>query len=473
VGLIFTSLILSGAAAAAIMLARRGNLALFDRWWRRRLLPDVEVNANRIGPARTAFAEAAQVLGLEHQARGMSFVLAGQHDGFYVHVEPLGLIIGEGHGVADVRVTLDGERCVRPELWLHSRTANDLDRDPHGRRPVPTGDEQFDARFGITGPEALVRALLGRRHRRSLLQLDGFLSVKEGRVIYTARCLPKGKDGIVEAIQNATALTRSLSIEKDAVLDQLLDNAIGDPTPGVRLLNLLVLIREHRSSSDVESACRRLLTDPVAAVRLEAAIALGLEGHATCVRIADDRSSGPAVVRARAIRHLARNLAFEDALPVLIRALGDPDREVRHSAIKSLGKLERPEVVAPLMAQLRTADDEETRAIAFALGRVRTSTAELALLRLLDHRALDVQSAAITSLGRVGTPASVPTLASYKERAPTSLRRTVDDTIEAIKARARAEPGRLSFVEGPDGGALSVADAPVGSLSPPASPTTE
>jgi bilin biosynthesis protein len=57
------------------------------------------------------------------------------------------------------------------------------------------------------------------------------------------------------------------------------------------------------------------------------------------------------------------------AVPALIQALGDSDRDVRRAAAEALGKLGDPQAVSPLIQALGDRSENVRRAAAEALGR--------------------------------------------------------------------------------------------------------
>lgn len=182
------------------------------------------------------------------------------------------------------------------------------------------------------------------------------------------------------------------------------------------------------------------------------------------------------------------DMACIEATPALLRALGDPDRDVRSSAARSLGRLEAPEAAEPLVQALvggtvarpisframldighpalpglrRMArfDDPELRAAAVeligwigeasdaellthavgdpaaevrarsaaALGRLGAGEGAEALTRALDDRIYFVRLQAARALGQVGEREAVPAL----------LRQARGDRFEAARAAAEA-----------------------------------
>jgi HEAT repeat protein len=120
---------------------------------------------------------------------------------------------------------------------------------------------------------------------------------------------------------------------------------------------------------------------------------------------------GDAELLAEAAAHADREVrrtaieAIPDRLsPALVAALGDPDEQVRLTAVGRLGAV-------PPLAFAATDPSRQVRArVAYALGMLGDPEATPALLRLLDDPEEQVRDKARDALGAVGGPAAVDAL---------------------------------------------------------------
>ncbi|HEX8701211.1 MAG TPA: HEAT repeat domain-containing protein, partial [Myxococcaceae bacterium] len=165
---------------------------------------------------------------------------------------------------------------------------------------------------------------------------------------------------------------------------------------------------------------RRMLTDPVAAVRHQAALLLEDDREAPGlweVRLDAVRTGQGASVRTEALRGLQALGLRDDAVPVLLDALRtDEEARVRGAAAQVLGEFapERPEVAQALVEALRDADAEVGTWAANSLSR-RGPTTEAVVPRLFavveDRNLKDsVRGRAAIALGQMGEHAVVPVL---------------------------------------------------------------
>jgi HEAT repeat protein len=91
--------------------------------------------------------------------------------------------------------------------------------------------------------------------------------------------------------------------------------------------------------------------------------------------------------------------------------LGDVQASVRASAVRALGRVREPAVLAPLATALADARPEVREAAAEALGASRDGRAVPALAAALGYEATVVRAAAARALAQLGPPAVVPAMA--------------------------------------------------------------
>ena len=119
---------------------------------------------------------------------------------------------------------------------------------------------------------------------------------------------------------------------------RLAENAQGDPEAGVRLQNLLLLIRELPGDPTTVAALRIACSDASPQVRLHAAKELGAEGHNVLVELAESIEDD--ACSAQAVSILDRELPFlpvERTRAILDRALGGRCIQTARACLEALG----------------------------------------------------------------------------------------------------------------------------------------
>ena len=113
------------------------------------------------------------------------------------------------------------------------------------------------------------------------------------------------------------------------------------------------------------------------------------------------------------------NLKEREAAPELIKALADPDLNVKHAAAEALGKIKDPRAVDALIEALHT-DMWLQFPAAVALGDLGDSRAVGPLCELLAVPGANIP--AIQALGKLGDPATLGALEPFLEDDEESLR---------------------------------------------------
>ncbi|MEZ4650386.1 MAG: HEAT repeat domain-containing protein [Candidatus Eisenbacteria bacterium] len=147
---------------------------------------------------------------------------------------------------------------------------------------------------------------------------------------------------------------------------------------------------------------------------------------------------GPAAPSARALdaRTEAAILSFEDARdpsPELLDFLSAPDAATRGRAAVALGRIGRPDEVAPLAALLQDPDVQVRRDAAFALGEIEDSTASFPLEELLlsgFEKDAEVRELAVYGIGKLG-------------RGAEACLEALHDGEESVQARALLSAWRI------------------------------
>jgi hypothetical protein len=327
-------------------------------------------------------------------------------------------------------------------------------------REIELGDAEFDDKFIVEGENGPVCALLGGMLRRQLL-----------RAVNECTSLDIGNGGLVARIPEQklpVLLPLLLDIsrrfaEPVDVKARIIQNARRDPESGVRLTNLHLLMREFPDDPEALQALRQARTDPNFGVRVQAAIALGDEGHSTLLEVA--KRSPDDEAGAQAIKHLGGKLNFEQTKKILARALNKGYPRMARACLEVLGQ-RRTVGIGTLTRVMTTRKDELAAAAALALGATGEEAAQAPLLQALQSDDGDLRQAAATALGKVGTADAVQPLKDAAERFWLSLglRRAARQAVAEIHARVGATPGQLSLAEA-EAGQLSLAQDGAGQLA--------
>ena len=108
------------------------------------------------------------------------------------------------------------------------------------------------------------------------------------------------------------------------------------------------------------------------------------------------------------------------AVPHLLAALKDGNRQVRHSAADALGEIRDSQAVEPLIAVLENADEDwevQSRA-AESLGKLGDLRATETLMASLTNMVSHVRYMAVVALGEIGDPAAEEALTSTAQYDP-------------------------------------------------------
>lgn len=334
---------------------------------------------------------------------------------------------------------------IRPESLLQLAPESEI------------GDQAFDDAFFIEGPVRMAAALLDAEIRRLLLDLN-----RENRVeIHLGGIRAEGSDEKVLSL-----LPRLLDIGQRLaqpmnVSQRLAENACKDPRPGVRLQNLLLLIREQPRDAGIVEAFRAACSDPSPQIRLHAAQELGTEGHGVLLEIAESLVSDD--LSAGAVSALGRGLPFERAQPLLNRAMKLSRLETARACLDVIGRSGDAAAVGVLAKMLT---GELAADAAQALGETGSPEAERPLLRVLQGDQNDLRRVTANALARVGSARAVLPLKELAEhsRLDLDLRRAARQAVAEIQSRIHGSPGQLSLT-GAEAGRLSLAQAEAGQLS--------
>lgn len=116
---------------------------------------------------------------------------------------------------------------------------------------------------------------------------------------------------------------------------------------------------------------------------------------------------------------------------VLARSLGDTDPRVRLAAVRALGASGSPDAVAPLLARLDDSNSKVRLSVARALARLGDKRAVTPLVSKVQDEASEVRQAVVRTLGELGDPkASAALVIALRDQA-------LEVRIEALSALGR------------------------------------
>ena len=225
---------------------------------------------------------------------------------------------------------------------------------------IETGDPSFDSTFTIEGPMRPVLALLDAETRRLLARVNA-----ESRMVISTGMLQtehmsdkKVKRVLPLLVDFGRRFAQPVEIPR-----RLAENAKGDPESGVRLQNLLLLIRELPEAPETREALRTACADPSPGIRLRAAQSLGAAGRDVLFELAEGLEDD--AVSAEAVSTLGRELSYERTKAILDRASDRRLPRTVHACLEALGeKGASPgqlSVAPPEPGQLALAPDDAGR----------------------------------------------------------------------------------------------------------------
>ncbi len=182
---------------------------------------------------------------------------------------------------------------------------------------------------------------------------------------------------------------------------------------------------QGRDSAGVIAALVRALGDSVAAVREDAAYALGqLEAKTAVEPLTAHLARDPAAKVREMIAWALGQIGSRGSSGALgVAAQRDSSEDVRGMAVWALGQLEDPASVGLLTAVLRDASAEIRGRAAWALGSIAPSSAPVPLIAALRDPSADVRLRAAWALGQIADSGAVTGLAATLRDSTTEVRR--------------------------------------------------
>jgi HEAT repeat protein len=173
--------------------------------------------------------------------------------------------------------------------------------------------------------------------------------------------------------------------------------------------------------SAVQETLAESLRHPMRDVRIQASLMLAqfkdVQAIPVLIDALHDRDRDVYQHAAWGLLHIGK-----PAVPALIAALQDEQRVIRKDVARILGQIGDSEAVAALIAILQDSSYEVRRAAAEALGQLRDATAVVPLRSLLQDEHETVRRSVAESLGQIGEPIAVTDLISALEDECESVR---------------------------------------------------
>lgn len=285
--------------------------------------------------------------------------------------------------------------------WEHDPDADEVLDGEHGHR---SGDDRFDRLFRLGSLEAGALAPLDAATRDLLVEVrkrrESF-RLAEGRLLLL---LPPGTlapGQLVAGVEAAIAFARRLAAVAANVPGALARNARGDRSPGVRLRNLEELASHFPALPLTHETLRALCADPEPDVRLLAAIFIGREGLATLAE-AVRAAWVDGGLRERALLHLVKEFPLEEARPLVAAFLDDGPDALRRDALLAIWEAGGPEWEHLALGGLALEFFEVRHAAIRALGRIGSKESVPALRAIVRDEPHDVlQNAATVALAQI------------------------------------------------------------------------
>lgn len=207
------------------------------------------------------------------------------------------------------------------------------------------------------------------------------------------------------------------------------------------------------------------LADPEAEIRIEAARRLGPRGIEKLRDLAASPET-PGPLAARAVTLLGDELPEPTAILLLRTTNTARSMSLGKTLVEHLARRPSPAALAELRRLLAEAATELAAVVARSLALAGPSAEAILQPTLADPRP-EVRLAAAASLAQVGSIDSVSLLrlAAEGSSLDRAFVRAAGQAVAAIQARTGGSPGQLALSE-TSGGAVSLAPAPTGSLSP-------
>lgn len=337
---------------------------------------------------------------------------------------------------------------------------------------VETGDDAFDRAVFMRGSEVRLLAMLDQRLRSDLRQaVEAGTTLTGGELRRLSGRGPSTLEEVLAPARELARLAKRIAERATQPVPVLLrENALGDPSPKVRLRCLQALVADFRGHAETQAALDGASVDPDPDVRFLALGNAATGGFDALSSMVSDTNLRPDA-RAEALSRLLAAHPGSRSIEIAERALSDHSSVVRIPAIRAVGSARRASALPALLRLAGAMQSTDERvALADAFWRLRDPLAETPLLRFLGDGEESVRVAAARALGRCGgIDAVVPLRALTGGLFAGDAGRVAREAIETIQGRLRhAGEGQVSVV-GPaptEGGVSLAAEAGAVSVAP-------
>jgi HEAT repeat protein len=423
----------------------------YTEWQRRRMFEDWQAVAAELGLSCTRPAEDARTLqgsleGVSVRA-DLAYEQRGQTGGFRITLN-----VGSGGHIP--------RRLVVHSNSLLNSMARLVDSENEDQK---IGDPDFDQLVELPALDAGACAALSVGAREQLSRVvRQKVEVREGKLVFDE--VWNGyhdRHWLLQTLRALARLATSLSVTPELMHQRLADNALSDPSPGVRLQNLRFLADPKTCTPEelLLSVGRSLLADGHPRVRLLAGQLTGAEGHGALIALAADAGL-ELELRVLAVNALGSGpLPPADSLRGLLSETHPP--ELVCAALAAIAGQGLSALADGVVACSRSTRESVRAAAATTLGALALPDAEPLLIGLLSDDSAHVQRTSAEALGTIGSVAAVEPLLPLAEGiARPQLRQAARGAIGRIQSRlGDVAAGRVSLADDQElAGALGLAD---------------
>ena len=276
---------------------------------------------------------------------------------------------------------------------------------------LPEGLDKTSKAKPSDDPVKRMLASLTRRYISELIKKIGAtVAGKKVRWIRENAVWPP--EATADIIKRIGTVCEYLCLEDDDQAGRLLqayrDETLND---GTRDEIKRLLFEKFSDSPECEAVAGDMLDDPDPRSRLSAARALGPRGFDTLSRIAK-APDVPKDVREAALADLITKTDSSTGLKLLADAIGSPSAEVSRSTLGMIRRHRFTPAIPVLLAVTRdsTVPSDKICNIVDVVGDIGDSTAQAALIGLLQNDFVMVRRRAAAALGKIGTQSSIAAL---------------------------------------------------------------
>ncbi len=146
-------------------------------------------------------------------------------------------------------------------------------------------------------------------------------------------------------------------------------------------------------------------------------------------------------------------MGSRSAVRTLVRALEDPEQQVRHAVVRALGELKTADgyEVPPLLRRLEDATSAVRKQTVLVLARKKDRRAVIPLMALLRDAHSDVRREAALALGGLGDAGAGPVLVQALDDSSASVVSAAIEALSTLGHRPAVEPLIDLFHNGPTG----------------------